>query len=378
MLEKLISFPTVSRESNLDLINFVKEYLSSFGVTPHLVFNEKGNKANLYANVGPMKPDGIILSGHTDVVPVDGQNWLSDPFKLREAQGKLFGRGTCDMKSFNAIFLSLLPEMLNANLQRPIQFALSYDEEVGCIGAPDMIKKIKKTLPKARSVVVGEPTMMKIINGHKASIGIETHVKGFEVHSSIMHTGVSAVMTAAKLIKWISDRTEENQLIEPNNEDRDFEPPFTTLHVGTISGGTASNITAKDCTFMMDIRCLPSDDGEEWIKKYQVFAKSLASEMKKVQPSSGIKIESHHWVPGLKPEVAGTAESLIKKLTGQNSTGKVSYGTEAGQFQNEGYSTIICGPGSIKQAHKANEFLDKSQLIIGEEFIKKLIFDLTK
>ena len=377
MLEKLVSFDSVSRNSNLPIINFIQEYLTEHGVESELVYNDDKTKANLFANVGPKEPGGTILSGHTDVVPVDGQNWNTDPFKIVEKDGKIYGRGTCDMKGFNAICLALVPDMLQAGLNRPIQLAFSYDEEVGCVGAPSMIRQMRQILPTAQSVIVGEPTMMKLVDGHKASIGVDTKVTGFEVHSSLLPTGVSAIMTAAKLINWISRKTEENQKKPPRSEDKMFTPPFTTLHVGKINGGTARNITSKNCDFTLDIRCLPSDDGEALLKEYEDFAESIQAEIQSVRPESQIVISRQHWVPGLKPENNGEAESLVRKLTGHNSTGKVSYGTEAGQFQEEGYSSIICGPGSIEQAHQANEYLDKAQLELGAKFVRSLITELS-
>ncbi|MEL6793439.1 MAG: M20/M25/M40 family metallo-hydrolase, partial [Pseudomonadota bacterium] len=230
MLEKLVGFPTVSRDSNLPLIDFAEEYLESHGVKCRRVYDTTGQKANLYALVGPEVEGGVILSGHTDVVPVDGQEWDTDPFTVVEKDGKLFGRGTCDMKGFDALALALVPDMLAADLKKPIQIALSYDEEVGCIGAPFMIDEMAKTLPKAAACIVGEPSMMKVVTEHKGSVGIITKVHGFEVHSSLMHEGVSAVMTAARLITWLWERTQEN--IANADPASPFHPPFTTCHCG--------------------------------------------------------------------------------------------------------------------------------------------------
>ena len=377
MLDKLVAFDTVSRNSNLPLIQFVGNYLADHGVKSHYVYNSDKSKANLFANIGPSEDGGVVLSGHTDVVPVDGQTWSTNPFKVKEKDGKIFGRGTCDMKGFIAICLALVPEMLGAKITKPIQLALSYDEEVGCIGAPFMISQMKKVLPTASSVIVGEPTMLELVDGHKASIGLDTKVVGFEVHSSLLPTGVSAIMTAAKLINWIIVKTEKNKNRKPKPEDTDFFPSYTTLHVGKIKGGTASNITAKDCEFTMDIRCLPSENGESLIQEYENFSKLIEAENKKINSQSEIIIKRHHWVPGLIPEEKGTAENLIRRITGINSTSKVSYGTEAGQFQQEGYSTVIFGPGSIERAHQPNEYLEADQLFKGVEFIRSLIKELS-
>ena len=373
MLDKLVSFKTVSLDSNLEMINFIQDYLNSYGIDSHLVFNNLKTKANLYAQIGPNVEGGILLSGHTDVVPIEGQSWTSDPFRLIEKNGRLYGRGSCDMKGFNALILAAIPTMMMVKLQKPIQIAFSYDEEVGCLGAPAMINKIRVTLPKAAAVIVGEPTMMNTVNGHKTSIGLKTHVRGFEVHSSLMHNGVSAVMNAGKLVSWVSEQTEKNKAMKVQEENRKFEPPFTTLHVGVINGGTAGNITAKDCRFSLDIRCLPSESSKAWVKKYEEYAEIVEAQMQTTNTKSYINIEKAHFVPGLQPEVNGFAEALVRQITRQNNTEMVSYGTEAGQFQEAGYSTIICGPGSIKQAHQANEYIDVSQLKKGELFISELI-----
>ena len=373
LLDKLVSFKTVSRDSNLEMIEFIKDYLKSYGIESHLIFNDLKTKANLFAQIGPNVEGGILLSGHTDVVPIDGQSWDSNPFRLIEKNNRLYGRGSCDMKGFNALVLAAIPSMKKAKMKKPIQIAFSYDEEVGCLGAPAMIKQIKVTFPKAAAVIVGEPTMMNIVNGHKTSVGLETQVRGFEVHSSLMYNGVSAVMNAAKLVNWISQQTEKNSAMEIKEENRKFDPPFTTLHVGTINGGTAGNITAKDCRFSLDIRCLPSESSAAWVKKYQNYAKTVVAKMQNINSTTYININTAHFVPGLQPEANGFAEAIVRQVTRQNGTEMVSYGTEAGQFQGAGYSTIICGPGSIKQAHQANEYLEVSQLKKGELFISDLI-----
>ena len=377
MLDRLVAFKTISSDTNLALIDFVRDYLHGHGIEVNLIYNREKTKANLFAQVGPNVDGGVILSGHTDVVPTEGQDWNSDPFKLAEHNNRLYARGSCDMKGFNATVLAAVPKMIQSRLKKPIQIALSYDEEVGCIGAPSMIKAIGKKLPKASSVIVGEPTMMKVVNAHKTSVGLATHVRGFEVHSSIMHTGVSAIMTASKLINWIAQKTEENSRKESKEVDKKFNPPFTTLHVGLINGGTAGNITAKDCKFSLDIRCLPSENGQNWIKKYRRFSEKIRGEIRMTCPSADIFIEPNHWVPGLKPETNGTAEALVRQLTRKNELEMVSYGTEAGQFQEAGYSTIICGPGSIEQAHQPNEFLDTAQLEESVSFVDNLVKELS-
>ena len=256
MIEKLVSFDTVSRNSNLEMIGYINDYLKGFGVQSHLVESDDRQKTNLYATVGPMIEGGVVLSGHTDVVPVDGQPWNSDPFSVVERDGKLYGRGTCDMKSFYAIALALLPEM--NKLKKPIHFALSYDEEVGCQGAPRMIRQIANTLPRPDAVIIGEPTEMKVVTAHKGITGVHTVVTGHEAHSSQTHRGVSAVMTAANLIHWLDQQAHKRR--EHGPHDSEFEPPYTTIHVGTIQGGTAINIISRHCEFGWDVRHIPGDD----------------------------------------------------------------------------------------------------------------------
>ena len=264
MLEKLIAFPTVSSNSNLDLISFVEDYLSANGVSSKRIISDCGKKANLYATIGPMIPGGVVLSGHTDVVPIDGQDWQTDPFELTEKDGRLYGRGTCDMKAFTAIALALVPEM--SNLKRPIHLALSYDEEVGCLGAPKLIETIKDQLPEVRAVFVGEPTSMRVVTGHKSILHFDTRITGLEAHSSQQHRGVPAVMVAGRLINWLGEKQRENETnADLNNA---FEPPFSTLHCGVVHGGTAVNITARHCDFVTDIRTLPTEDAMSYFDEY--------------------------------------------------------------------------------------------------------------
>jgi len=382
MLAKLVGFPSVSRDSNLDLVEFVRAYLAGHGVESHIVPSPKGEpKANLYAQIGPAVPGGVVLSGHVDVVPVDGQAWSTDPFTLTERDGKLYGRGTCDMKGFDALGLALVPEMLKAPLKRPLQIALSYDEEVGHQGVPHLIEAMVEKLPKASVVFVGEPTSMQVVTQHKGGCSLTTRVRGFEVHSSLVHTGVSAIMNAAKLINWHSERMAENRAAaEALGEDAPgvlFDPPYTTLHNGMIHGGTAGNITAKDCWFSSDIRCLPSEDGRDWFARYRAECDRVEAEMRAIRPETGIEIDVRLLAPGCRKEADGAAERLARQLTGDNGEHAVSYGTEAGHFQNEGgYSVCVVGPGSIAQAHQPDEFITVAQLEAGEAFVRRLIANL--
>ena len=373
LLEKLVFFPTVSDQSNLELVNWVAEYLKSWGVESHLVYDDTGDKADLYALVGPSVEGGVVLSGHTDVVPVEGQEWSADPFTVVERDGRLFGRGTCDMKGFDALALWAVQAAVRRGLKKPLILALSYDEEVGCLGAPRMIDAMRESLPPAEAVIVGEPSMMKVVTGHKGAVGFKTHVRGFEVHSSLVHTGVSAVMTAARLVEWLRQRLEENIAATPNPEDALFEPPFTTLHVGVIHGGTASNITARDCEFLTDIRCPPSQDPQDWLARFRQEVARVEAEIRAIRPEAAITITPRMSNPALRPERNGAAERLARMLTGDNGRHVVSYGTEAGQFQERGHSVVVCGPGDIAQAHQPDEFISIEQFQAGQRFMERLV-----
>ena len=377
LLDRLISFPTVSRDSNLDLIDFVEDYLAGFGVKSVRVPNEDGTKAALYAHIGPEIDGATVLSGHTDVVPVDGQAWDTNPFEVVEKDGKLFGRGTCDMKGFDALALWAVPLALKAGIKRPLQIALSYDEEVGCLGAPPMIDHmVANGMPRGSTVLVGEPSMMKVVTAHKGGFGYNVNFQGFEVHSSIAYQGVNAIMMAAKLIDWCNQVNAEVQAQTPSEVAQQFDPPYTSLHVGKIGGGTAHNITAKDCNFAMTWRIIPGEDPGVWEQQFLAKVAELEAEMKAVRPETGIALEKYFTLPGLAPETSGEAEEIARRLTGDNETHVVSYGTEAGQFQERGYSGVVCGPGNIEQAHQPNEFISVAQFEAGQEFIKKLIADL--
>ncbi len=376
ILDRLVAFPTVSRDSNLALIAWVEEYLESWGVKSRRVYNPEGNKAALFANVGPEVAGGVVLSGHTDVVPVDGQEWSSDPWVVAERGGKLYGRGVCDMKGFDALALWAVQLAVEAGVKRPLQIALSYDEELGCAGAPPMIAEMVTALPKAAAVIVGEPSRFAVVTGHKGGTGFETHLRGFEVHSSLMHTGVNAVMAGAKLIDWANQRNAEVSAATPGPMAAMFDPPWTTSHVGIVEGGTANNITAKDCRFLMAFRVVPGEDPADWAEAYRTRVAEVEAEMKAVRPEAGIDLVPAFRVPPLVPEAEGAAERLARQLTGDNATHVVSYGTEAGQFQEAGYSAVVCGPGDIAQAHQPDEWLEVSQFEAGQDFMRRLVAGL--
>ena len=376
MLEKLVGFDTVSAKSNLALVQFAKDYLEGHGARVHLMPDETGEKAALLANIGPEVPGGMVLSGHTDVVPVEGQAWSSDPFSVVERDGRLYGRGTCDMKGFDALALCAAAEAAGAGLKRPLQIAFSFDEELGCRGAPPLVAEMRRVLPPASAVIVGEPTMMGVVSTHKGGAGFTTYVHGVEVHSSQVHKGVSAVMTAARLVTWLEDRMAENRAraeAEPYAEAEGFEPPWTTLHVGMFHGGTAGNITAKDAWFSTDIRVVPPEVPAEWADRYIAECARLEAEIRKVRPEARIDPQPRIPVPPCRREQNGEAERVARILTGDNAERAVAYGTEAGFFQEAGYSTIVCGPGDIAQAHQPDEFLEADQLDKGEAFMKRLV-----
>jgi acetylornithine deacetylase len=376
ILDALVAFPTVSRESNLDLVDWVEAYLAGFGVKAHRVYDETGRKASLFASVGPEVEGGVVLSGHTDVVPVDGQVWATDPFTVVERDGRLYGRGTADMKGFDALALAAVPLALERGVKRPLQIALSYDEEVGCLGAPPMIDAMAGVVPKAASVIVGEPSMMKAVTGHKGGVGYSVHVKGYEVHSSMMHRGVNAIMWGAKLIDWANAVNEENRAKPVTPLAAIFDPPWTTVHVGQIAGGTAHNITAGDCRFGVDFRVVPGESAAAWEARLREKAAEIEAAMQAVRPEAGISLSPRFHVPALQPEEMGRAEGLVRSITGDNGRHVVSYGTEAGQFQERGYSAVICGPGDIAQAHQPDEFITVAQFEAGERFLARVVESL--
>ena len=371
MLAKLVSYPTVSRDSNVELMDFIADYLQGHGVTAHRTWSADGQKCNIYACVGPEEPGGVVLSGHVDVVPVDGQEWSSDPFTLVRKGDRLYGRGACDMKGFDALALCAVPKALAAGVKRPLQLALTYDEETGMAGAYQLVPELAGHLPPAEAVIVGEPSQMQVVTGHKGGLMLHTHVHGYEVHSSIVHTGVSAVMTAARLIGWLEAQMAANKAAaDPDNL---FVPPYTTLHVGMIQGGTARNIVAKDCWFSTDVRVLPGESSKDWRERYLAEVARVEREIQAIHPDTKITVDVRGDIPGCRPDRATEAEALCRALTGDNAEHVVSYGTEGGIFQDGGYSACICGPGNIEQAHQPDEFIEISQLAAGEAFMEKLV-----
>jgi acetylornithine deacetylase len=375
LLAKLVSFPTVSLDTNLPLIYFVRDYFAQHGIDSLVIPNEDGTKAGLVAQVGPNVVGGVALSGHSDVVPVEGQDWTTDPWTLVEKNDRLYGRGTCDMKGFVALAMAAMVKANLMDLQRPLQFALSRDEEIGLLGAPDVANGLLDHFAKVDAVIVGEPTEMKVVTGHKSCDDLQFHVRGYEVHSSRLHEGVSAVMCAARFVEWVRQQNIESQDKIPSATAVLYDPPFTTLHVGKINGGTADNITAKDCYFSIDLRCVGDERTEDWLVKIQQQIETIEAEMKAVHPDAFFNIHVMRG-PAVVPEVEGQAEALARLLTGDNGSHTVSYGTDGGHFQKQGFSVVVCGPGSIAQAHKPDEFIELSEFNAGTMMLERLLENL--
>ena len=372
LLARLVAFDTTSRDSNLALIEYVERLLGELGVTATRVPNADGRKANLYATLGPQTEGGIVLSGHTDVVPVDGQIWSSDPFTLTERDGRIYGRGTCDMKGFLALALAAAPIFAEpGRLKRPVHLAFSYDEEVGCLGAPSMIAEIAKHLPRPAAVIVGEPTMMEVVHGHKGITTYTVTVTGHEAHSSLTHLGLSANTVAIRLmhrLMELADRLEREA--DPASP---FQPKHATITVGMINGGTAGNILARQCVFLFDLRCPPGMDPQPILAPFLTEAKAVDTEMKARFPDTGIDIVRRSLTPAFAPEPDGEAERVARSLAGDNGPPRVvPYAAEAGQFQEAGFSTVICGPGSIEQAHQPDEYVGRIQMERGATFMLRL------
>jgi acetylornithine deacetylase len=378
ILAKLVSYPVLGGESNMSIIHWIKEYIESYGVATTLVPNEEGNKASLHCRIGPAVDGGVILSGHTDVVPVEGQEWTTNPFELTDkGDGKLYGRGSCDMKGFLACCLAALPEMVKTELKKPIYFAFSYDEEVGCLAGPELAKAIHtdyKETPKY--AIIGEPSLMEPIVGQKGIYILETYVNGSAGHSSRIKQEVSAIHEAMRLILWLENKM--NQLIEDNRLDDRFHPPHSSIHIGFVNGGIAPNVIADKAHFYWDLRTIPMDDTESIVAEFEAFCRQREEELRQIFPGFKIDtIENHPPVPPLDTKADDDVVDLVKRLSGKSKLNTVAYAAEAGQFANEGFQTAICGPGSIAQAHRANEFIAKDELVKGMQMMRHLIHELS-
>ncbi len=378
ILTKLVSFPVLGGDSNLSIMNWIKDYIEQFDIETYLVPNEEGTKASLHCRIGPAIDGGVILSGHMDVVPVEGQDWATDPFVLTDGgDGRLYARGSCDMKGFLACCLAVLPKMSRAILKKPIYFAFSYDEEIGCLSAPELVEHIKSTYTeKPKYAIIGEPSMMQPIVGQKGICVIETIVNGSAGHSSRIRQEVSAIHESARLIIWLENKM--NALVEAGRIDDRFTPPHSSLHVGQINAGIAPNVIADKSLFKWDVRVIPQDVTEDIIAEFEAYCQERESILRETFPGFEIKNAQHHPpVPPLDTAESDDAVAFIKSLTPIQETGTVAYAAEAGQFSNGGFQSVICGPGSIAQAHRANEFIDIEQLDMGVEMIRKLVGKLS-
>jgi acetylornithine deacetylase len=376
LMARLIAFDSVSDWSNLPLIDFVEAYLSSHGLTSRRAPNAAGDKAAILATIGPRVDGGVVLSGHTDVVPVDGQTWSGHPFKLREASRRLYGRGVCDMKGFDACVLAMAPAFRDAGLKRPVHIVLSYDEETTCLGSRDVIAWFGRDEPAPAAVIVGEPTMMEVADAHKSVATLRTLVTGREAHSALPALGANAVAVAADIVSEIGRlaRAYEEGPLDPR-----FTPPYSTLHVGMIRGGTARNILARECMFHWEFRGLPGVPTASALAKVQAFVDAVAApRLTRFVSGPTIQTALEVDVPPLAAEPGSAAETLALRLTRSNRTIAVSFATEAGHFQAAGLPTVVCGPGSIDQAHKPDEFVDEAQLAACLDFLQSLADDLAR
>lgn len=370
ILSRLVGFDTTSRTSNLALIDYVEDYLRPLGISGTRVGNADGSKANLYATLGPAVEGGIVLSGHTDVVPVDGQPWSSDPFTLTRRDDRLFGRGTCDMKGFIALALAAAP-MFAASRSKPAHFAFSYDEEIGCLGAPAMIREIANRVPSPAAVIVGEPTSMEVVGAHKGISTWNVRITGHEAHSSLTHLGISANDIGIRLMARLQSIADE--LAGAAHAHSPFHPPHPTLTIGQIAGGTAINILARSCTFAFDLRCPPGFDPDTIVAPFLEEAARFDADISARFPGTGVRVSRTSAVPPFAPEADGPAERIARVLAGDNGPLRaVSYAAEAGQFQLGGFSTVICGPGSIEQAHQPDEYIEVRQMERGAAFMLRL------
>jgi acetylornithine deacetylase len=372
ILADLIAFDTVSRNSNLALIRYVAAYLADLGVASELTHDETGAKANLYATIGPADRAGIALSGHTDVVPVDGQAWSGDPFDLWEADGKLFGRGTADMKGFLAAVLAHAPAFARAELATPVHLCFSYDEEVGCLGVQKLLAPLMQRDVRPTAAIVGEPTEMQVINAHKGKLSMRAEVTGYACHSAYAPAGVNAALAAARFAGKLGELAARKQADGPF--DPAYDVPHTTVHLGVLEAGTALNIVPSAARVEFEVRNLPGDDPHALAQEAIDHARSeIEPAMQALRPETGFAFAELSHFPALDTDPGHEVVTLAKALTGRNATGKVAFGTEAGRFQDAGIPSVVCGPGSIQQAHKPDEFVALEQLAACERFLAGLL-----
>lgn len=376
-LEKLIAFPSVSRDSNLDLIAYVRDFLGGLGIESMLVHNEDGRKANLWASIGPKDVPGIVLSGHTDVVPVEGQAWSSDPFRLEKRNGNYFGRGTADMKGFIACCLRAAEMAAARQLHTPINLAFSYDEEIGCVGVRRLLDILKDAPVKPRLCIVGEPTLMQAVTAHKGKLGFRVTAHGLEAHSSLAPIGVNAIYMASDLIGAI--RSIQKEIAENGLRDGDYEVAYTTLHVGKMQGGEVMNIVPNRCTFDFEIRYLPEDDANAIVARIKAAAETIAQGYRSVFDKARFDFMDLQSYPAMNTPVDSEAVKFVHALTGGNSTGKITFGTEGGLFQQAlGTPAVVCGPGNIAVAHKPDEHVSEAQMAQCDRMLERLVEKLSQ
>ena len=371
LLAKLVSFDTTSHLTNLPLIDFVARYLAQYGIESILLPDATGKKANLWASLGPKQGGGLLLSGHTDVVPVDGQPWQTPPFEMQQRGGQLIGRGTTDMKGFLACVLAAVPQFLSMPLRRPIHFAFTFDEEIGCFGADELVAQLGVSLPLPEMVIVGEPSNMQAIIAHKGLAGYNTTITGKDVHSSLVHLGASSIRAAAEITQFLYAKADE--LARGEQYDGMQLPPYSTINVGRIQGGQARNIVARETCLFWEYRYIPGADAHWAAHCLQEFTQAhVLPRLKNQSPQADVVTERVSHIPAFSVAADTDVVKLVSQLTGLAGTSKVPYGAEAGQYAQRGISTVICGPGSIEQAHQPNEFLELSQLHACDAFMRQL------
>lgn len=370
LLGRLIGFATVSRDSNLQLIGFIRDYLAELGVGSELFFNAEGTKANLFASIGPTDRGGVVLSGHTDVVPVDGQAWSVDPFVMTERDGRLYGRGTADMKGFIASVLAAVPAFLAQPLHTPVHLAFSYDEEVGCLGVRSMLEALAERPHKPRLCLIGEPTELNPVLGHKGKLAMRCQVHGAACHSAYAPYGVNAIEYAARMIGKLG---EIGQALAEDQDAR-FDPPFSTVQTGVIKGGRALNIVPEECEFDFEVRVLPGFAAEAVADQLQAYAEAeLLPRMRAVSAASDIRLRPLSAYPGLATAADSEAARLVALLSGSSEFGTVAFGTEGGLFDQAGIATVVCGPGSMEQGHRPDEFVSVAQLLGCDAMLMRLV-----
>ncbi|QNH77046.1 acetylornithine deacetylase [Pseudomonas protegens] len=371
LLAHLVGFATVSRDSNLELIGFIRDYLARHGVDSELIYNPQRTKANLFASIGPSDRGGVVLSGHTDVVPVDGQAWSVEPFVLSERQGRLYGRGTADMKGFIAAVLAAVPGLTRRRLRLPVHLAFSYDEEVGCLGVRPMLERLQQRSHKPLLCLIGEPTELRPVLGHKGKLAMRCQVRGAACHSAYAPYGVNAIKYAARLIGKLGEIG--SRLAQPEHHDPRFDPPFSTVQTGTIQGGRALNIVPAECQFDFEVRTLPGDDAQAVVEQLQGYAEAeLLPQMQAVQADTGITLQPLSAYPGLATAADSQAAELLALLSGSREFTTVAFGTEGGLFHEAGIPTVVCGPGSMDQGHKPDEFISLEQLHGCDAMLRRL------